>query len=152
MNVREITDEIKSLLGKLFSEELKDELQKDPLLATDIEEMFSIFTGMSTSWVETKKYIECYRWNIVMISNDKTQIYYVKLKDGNLKSVGPIKSINVQTHMIELQDGSLYSITNLCEEPCKGMAIGVEKIAKFFGIEPSKISFIAERLFQQVSK
>lgn len=152
MDVKEITSEIKHLLNKLFSDELKEEINKNPLLTVEIEEMFSVFTGMSNSWIETKKYVECYRWNVVMISNDKKQIYYVKLKDGNLKSIGPIKSINISTHMIELFDGSLYSVTNLCAEPCKGMTIGVDKIANFFGIEPNKISFIADRLFQQMSK
>jgi hypothetical protein len=146
MHTTNIINHIKNLLDNLFQRNLKQESIDNPNLIKQVDEMFHIIEGLRETWVETKKFIECNRWNIVMIGNSLKNVHYVYLEDGELKSVGPILKINIKTHTIQLEGQEPFVLERLCPEHCVGLEIGKDKVAEHFSTNSSNLKFVAEKL------
>lgn len=146
MHSKEIITEIKRLFGELFKNDLKGETFQNPEIIDEIDELFNIVDGMQTSWIETKRFIGCNRWNIVMLNNNLKEVYYVYLEKGELKSIGPIKKINIKTHTIQIEGQNPFVLENLCPRHCVGLELGRDEIANHFGVKTDKMKFVAEKL------
>lgn len=146
MHSKEIIEEIKRLFNELFKNDIRDNSFKKPELKDEIDELFHIVYGFQESWIETKKFIECNRWNIVMLNNSLKEIYYVFLRNGEINSVGPIKKINIKSHSITLCNGKTHVLENLCPNHCVGLEVGKNALSEHFGIRSDKMKFVAEKL------
>lgn len=152
MNPSKIIQSITSLINELKSSDLKMEAMSNPQLAAEMDAMFEVVEGMRGTWVEIQKFIECNRWNIVMVGGSLKNVHYIFLKDGVLQSVGPIKKINVKSHTILLEGQDPYTLENLCPKACDGLEVGKNQVAEHFKVRTSDLTFVAEKLMLSADK
>lgn len=146
MHTPKFIEQIEGLLIGLFERESKRKSPEKSTLVSQMDDLFQVKAGLRGERIVPETFTACTRWNIVMVGDSLNNIHYVLLEDGELKSIGPLKKINVMSHIVALEGQELFVLENLCPDVCAGMEVGRNQVAKLFAVQGSDLTFIAERL------